>query len=156
MKTWHFVKKVRFAVNDWPLARIRPLTHITSEYPSLFARNIAVLTEALKNEAEKTGGLKNLDSLPGPKTFPLVGNLDYLKTGFLKIHDIQLKDAKKYGPMYKDQIFMSRGIVVQDPDICKEIYRAEAKLPYRDFSRSIGELLRERQRLQLPKSFIDL
>ena len=143
-------------MTDLPLVAKRTLGHTTSKYPIIFARNIAVLTEDLKNEAERSGGLKSFDSMPGPKTYPVVGNLEYLKAGFLKIHEVQLKDAKKYGPMYRDQIFVTRGVVVQDPEICKEVYRAEAKLPYRDFSRSIGELLRERQRLNLPKSFIDL
>ena len=86
----------------------------------------------------------------------MVGNLEHLKNNFLKIHTTQLKDAKKYGPMYKDQVLMTPGIVVQDPEMCEEIYRAEGKLPHRDFSIAFGEFMKERQRYNLPKSLLDL
>ena len=139
-----------------PLATENQFRHITSKYPSIFARNIAVLTEDLKNEAERNGGFKSMDSLPGPRTLPFLGNLEHLKTGFVKMHGIQLNDAKKYGPMHKDQILMTQAVVVQDPDICKEVYNAEAKLPYRDFSILLGEFMKEKRRRKLPKSFVDM
>ena len=127
-----------------------------SRYPIMLTRNIAVLTEELKKDAEINGGLKTLDSLPGPRTFPVLGNLEHIKTRFNKMHITQLNNAKLYGPMYKDQILMRHNIVVQDPDICKEIYRAEGKLPQRDFSIALGEFMKERQKYKLPKTFADL
>ena len=156
MKRLHFTKRVKFVLTGWPLTKKLPLRHISSKYPSIFARNIAVLTEDLKNEAERNGGLKSMDSLPGPRIFPFLGNWEHIRTGFLKFHITQLEGAKKYGPMYKDQVFTNRAVVVQDPEICKEIYRADGKLPQRDFSLSFGEFMEERERLQLPKSFIQL
>ena len=156
MKRFHSMGRVKFILTDWPLTTKLPPRHISSKYRNVIARNISVLTEDLKDEAEKNGGLKSMDSLPGPRTFPLVGNLEHLRTGFHTIHIAQLKDAKKYGTMYKDQVFGTPAVVVQDPDICKEICRAEGKLPQRDFSLAFGEFMKERQRLQMPKSFIDL
>ena len=132
------------------------IQNTVSSYPVLLTRNIAVLTEEMKKDAEINGGLKSMDSLPGPSTLPVLGNFEHVKTRFKKIHITQLKNAKKYGPMYRDQVLMRRGIVVQDPDICKEIYRAEGKLPLRDFSISLGEFVKERQKYNLPKTFADL
>ena len=148
--------KVGFVLTEWASVTERPLLRITAKHPNISAKHIAILTDDIKNEAEKNGGLKSIDSLPGPRTFPVVGNLEHLKNNFLKIHTTQLKDAKKYGPMYKDQILMTPGIVVQDPEMCEEIYRAEGKLPHRDFSISFGEFMKERQKYDFPKSLLDL
>ena len=156
MMRLHLTGRAKFVLKRWPLATERPCWHITSKYPNIIARNIAVLSQDLKDEAERNGGLKSMDSLPGPITFPFFGNLEHYKTDFLKMHITQLKDAKKYGPMYKDKIFTTPVIVVQDPDICKEIYRAEGKLPGRDFSLGFREFMKERQKLQMPMSLLDL
>ena len=145
-------KRIRVALTGWLLAT----GGITSKYPSIFTRNIAVLTDDLRDEWKKNGGLKSMESLPGPKIYPFVGNLGYLKTDFHKMHNIQLEDAKKYGPIYKYHIFKIRAIIVQDPDICKEIYRAEGKMPMRDFSLSFREFMKERHKLHLPKSLLEL
>ena len=150
------MNRARFVLTGWPSTTQRPLKHFTSKYQSISARNIAVLTEDLRNEAERNGGLKSLDSLPGPKTIPFIGNLEHLRKGFLKIHVTQLEDAKKYGPMYMDKIFANRAMVVQDPDVCKEIYRAEGRLPYRDFSTVLGEFMKEKQKLEMPTSLVEL
>ena len=145
---------VRSGLSGWT-----PKTKIQNsilKHPSALTRHIAVLTEAIKNDAELYGGLKTIDSLPGPRVFPILGNLEHIKTNFLKMHITQLEDGKKYGPMYKDQILATPAIVVQDPDLCQEVYRAEGKLPHRDFSLIFEEFLREKERLQLPKSFVAL
>ena len=133
-----------------------PLQNTASRCPISWTRNIAVLTEDMRRDAEEHGGLKSMDSLPGPQTFPIVGNLDYIKRKFTKMHITMLNNARKYGPMYKDKIFRNSAIVVQDPEICKEVYRAEGKLPHRDFSLSLGEFLKAREKMHLPKSLLDL
>ena len=135
---------------------IAPIQNTVSRYPIIWTRNIAVLTEDMKKDAEIHGGLKSMDSLPGPRTFPILGNLEHIRTKFMKMHITQLKNAKKYGPMYKDKFFRNNAIIVQDPDICKEVYRAEGKLPHRDFSISLREFLKAREKMQLPKSLLDL
>jgi len=132
------------------------IQNTVSKYQILLTRNITVLTEEMKKDAEKDGGLKTMDSLPGPRLFPIVGNLEHVKKGFTKLHITQLNDARKYGPMYKDQMFTRRAVVVQDPEICKEIYRAEGKLPNRDHSLSLGAFVKERRKYNLPKSFTDV
>jgi len=149
-----FAKKVRSGLIGWtPSTKIQ---NCVSNYRSTLARHIAVLTEAMKNDAELNGGLKSIDSLPGPRLFPILGNLEHVKTSFLKIHITQLKDGKKYGPMYRDQILATPVIVVQDPDLCQEIYRAEGKLPERDFAFIFEEFMEERENRKLPKSLLDL
>ena len=155
MMRLHLTKRVGFVLKASALAAERLPRHITSKHRSIIVRNIAVLTEDLKNEAERNS-LKSVDSMPGPRTFPFFGNLDYIKTDFLNMHITQLNYAKTYGPMYKDQIFGTPIVVVQDPDICKEVYRAEGKLPQRDFSLAFGEFMKERDKLQMPKSLIQL
>ena len=148
--------KVGRILTQWISGKERSLLRMTAKHPDTQARHIAILTDDLRIEADKNGGLESIDSLPGPRTFPVVGNLEHLKNRFLKIHITQLKDAKKYGPMYKDQILMTHAVVVQDADIGKEVYRAEGKLPYRDFSFALGEFLKERRKQGKPESFADL
>ena len=148
--------RVGFVLTGKRVALDYRLWRTTAKHRNTSERHIAILTDDLRNEADKNGGLKSIDSLPGPRTFPVVGNLAHLKNRFLKIHITQVEDAKKYGQMYKDQVFMIHGVVVQDPEICEEIYRAEGKLPQRDFSLAFGEFMKERRKHNLPKSFIDL
>jgi len=149
-----FVNTSRFGIMRWK--SIAPIQNTVSRYPIIWTRNIAVLTEDMKKDAEIHGGLKSMDSLPGPRTFPILGNLEHIRTKFMKMHITQLKNAKKYGPMYKDKLFRNNVIIVQDSNICKEVYRAEGKLPHRDFSISLREFLKAREKMQLPKSLLDL
>jgi len=151
------MKTVKSSLIRHPLERESQLWHTIPKYQNVVAaRRIAVLTEEMKEKAELIGGLKSIDSLPGPRVFPILGNLNYFKNRGLNIHLTQLRDAKKYGAMYKDKILKARLIVIQDPDICKEIYRAEGKFPYRDFSSSFGVIIEENRKAELPKSFIEL
>ena len=132
------------------------IQNTVSRYSLVLTRTITVLTEELKKQTERNGGLKTMDSLPGPRAFPVLGNLEHVKTKFNKMHITQLNDAKKYGPMYKDEILMKKVIVVQDPDICKEIYRAEGRLPHRDYTINLDAFFKERQKYNLPKTFTQL
>ena len=151
------MKTVKSSLMRHPLERESQLCHTIPKYQNVVAaRRIAVLTEEMKEKAELIGGLKSIDSLPGPRVFPILGNLNYFKNRGLNIHLTQLRDAKKYGAMYKDKILKARLIVIQDPDICKEIYRAEGKFPHRDFSSSFGVIIEENRKAELPKSFIEL
>ena len=154
MLRFEFVKKARSGVMGWKPTK--EIQNTVSKYRLLLTRNITVLTEEMRKDAEINGGLKTMTSLPGPRLFPIVGNLEHVKKGFKKLHLTQLKNAKKYGAMYKDQLFTRRAVIVQDPEICKEIYRAEGKLPHRDHSLSLGEFVKERRKYNLPKSFTDV
>ena len=88
---------------------------------SPFTRNIAELTDKTKAESGRNGGLKTIDSLPGPKLYPLIGNVKHFQNGLSKIHITQYEGAKKYGPVYRDCLFGTSMIMVQDPEICKEV-----------------------------------
>jgi len=147
-------KTARLGLMGWKSTT--DIQNAVSKYHILLKRNIAVLTEEMKKDAEINGGLKTMDSLPGPRAFPVLGNVEHIKTRFNKMHITQLNDAKKYGPMYKDKILMKQIIVVQDPDICKEIYRAEGRLPHRDYTINLDAFFKERQKYNLPKTFTQL
>jgi len=154
MRRLKFAKAARLGLMGWKSTT--DIQNAGSKYQILLTRNIAVLTEEMKKDAEINGGLKTMDLLPGPRTFPVLGNLEHIKTRFNKMHITQLNDAKKYGPMYKDKILMKQIIVVQDPDICKEIYRAEGRLPHRDYTINLDAFFKERQKYNLPKTFTQL
>ena len=49
-----------------------------------------------------TKDLRDFDSLPGPKLWPLLGNLEHLKKGITMTHEVQLEMVRKYGPVCKD------------------------------------------------------
>ena len=147
----------RPSLTPHPVLKGSQLWHAVPKHQNaVVARRIVVLTEEMKEKAELNGGLKSIDSLPGPKAFPLLGNLDYFKNRGQNMHITQLRDAKKYGAIYKDKIFKANVIIIQDPEICKEIYRAEGKFPYRDFSSSFGIIMEENRKAELPKSFLEL
>lgn len=116
-------------------------------------RNLTVLSDDTSPELTKNG---RWEDLPGPTLLPFIGNVNYLKDGFTNMHITQLEAARKYGAMYKDKIFGVKSIVLQDPELCEEVYRAEEKWPYRDFSSNVGALVEERKRHGLPKSFAEV
>ena len=127
----------------------------SSKSPRLFARNITALSDKIHAEASANGELKTMDSMPGPKLYPLIGNLKHFQNGLNKLHITQLEETRKYGPIYRDSLFGTTMVMVKDPEVSKEVYRAEGKFPIRDFSFGLRVFFEERAKMELPKSIID-
>ncbi|XP_065051327.1 1,25-dihydroxyvitamin D(3) 24-hydroxylase, mitochondrial-like [Rhopilema esculentum] len=117
----------------------------------LAKRQITVLSQTTD-----TKDLRDFDLLPGPKLWPILGNLEHVKNGGKLSHEVQLAMARKYGPVCKDSLLGLRTVIISDPTIGEEIYRAEGKYPFRDFSYALGEFFEERKNLGLQPSIIEL
>eukprot|EP00795_Rhopilema_esculentum_P012775 gene12775-3508_t len=118
---------------------------------SLVKRQITLLSQATN-----TNDLHDFDSLPGPKLWPVLGNLEHLKKGVTMTHEVQLEMVRKYGPVCKDSLLGLRTVIISDPTIGEEIYRAEGKYPFRDLKFAFGEFFEERKNLGLPPSILEL
>ena len=108
------------------------------------------------SQTNNTKDLRDFDSLPGPKLWPVLGNLEHIKSGGKLSHEVQLEMVRKYGPVCKDSLLGLRNVLISDPTIGEEIYRAEGKYPFRDFSFALGEFFEERKNLGLQPSIIQL
>uniref|UniRef100_A0A914D3Q8 Cytochrome P450 n=1 Tax=Acrobeloides nanus TaxID=290746 RepID=A0A914D3Q8_9BILA len=75
------------------------------------------------------------NEIPGPKAWPLVGNLPFYRTGSKSIQQYSsslLEIHEKYGPLVKENIGWGRGYLVHvyDPEDSKTIFQHEGKTPY--------------------------
>ena len=88
------------------------------------ARDGAIFVDvsALKAATPATAETRSLDSLPGPKGLPLVGNLHQMDP--TKVHRTFEAWAEQYGPVYKLQMGPQRAVAVSDPHMINELLRA--------------------------------
>ena len=94
--------------------------------------------------------LKNISSLPGPKIWPVLGSIEYLRNGLKNIHLTFASEERKYGAMFKSSIFGYSFVHVSNPSIAEEICRAEPKWPLFDLDMIFKELYVEAARLGYP------
>jgi hypothetical protein len=83
--------------------------------------------------------MKSFKSIPGPKAWPLLGNLhEYTvskKYDFLKLDKNGLSKYKEFGPVVKEEIVSGLPIVwIYDPVDIKAMFKAEGKFPSRRYS----------------------
>ncbi|XP_046665557.1 cytochrome P450 302a1, mitochondrial isoform X2 [Homalodisca vitripennis] len=81
--------------------------------------------------------VKPFDSIPGPKSFPVIGTLyKYLPVigeyQFDRLHKNGLKKLLKYGPLVREDIIPGVKVVwVFSPDDIKKVYASEGRYPSR-------------------------
>jgi cytochrome P450/nitrite reductase/ring-hydroxylating ferredoxin subunit len=74
------------------------------------------------NKPDDIPELRQFKDLPGPKSFPIIGNLLEIFSDMNNLHKTLHRWACKYGTMYKLHGFMhNRSLVVSDPHIAREI-----------------------------------
>uniref|UniRef100_A0A915LD78 Class II aldolase/adducin N-terminal domain-containing protein n=1 Tax=Romanomermis culicivorax TaxID=13658 RepID=A0A915LD78_ROMCU len=76
---------------------------------------------------------KHFDSIPGPKQWPIVGNLlDYRIGPFSPqaYHRALCDRYQKYGPLVRENFAGRKVVHVFDPDDARIIYQSEGKTPY--------------------------
>ncbi len=105
---------------------------------------------------DKTADVKALDSMPGPKIWPVLGNAEHLRNGFRSLHLIHLEMVEKHGKLFKDGIFGHKFAVVAYPNTAEIVCRAEDKDPFRDTSAVFSAWFDARGRLSLPKGLGEL
>ncbi len=83
---------------------------------------IFIDVSALKDASRGIAGTRSLDGLPGPKPFPLVGNLHQISP--TKVHLVLQGWAEQYGPIYKLQMGPRRAVAISDQHMINELLRA--------------------------------
>ena len=127
--------------------RTRAFTLMKTGRPTMSSSR--VITTSCQDEP--TGeNLKNISSLPGPKIWPVLGDMEYLRNGPKNMHLTFANQEKRYGAMFKSSIFGYFFVHVSDPDIAEEICRAEPRWPIFDLDLIFKELNDEATRLGYP------
>jgi cytochrome P450 len=65
--------------------------------------------------------LRSMDELPGPRGWPLVGNMPQVRMA--RIHQVMERWSLKYGPLFRVRLGSTRLLVVADHDIVKTLLR---------------------------------
>ena len=107
------------------------------------------ITTSCRNE-RTAETFKNISSLPGPKIWPVLGDIEYLRNGPKNLHLTFANQERKYGAMFKSSLFGYFIVHVSDPGIAEEICRAEPKWPIFDLDLLFKELNDEATRLGYP------
>ncbi|HVO88085.1 MAG TPA: cytochrome P450 [Casimicrobiaceae bacterium] len=71
--------------------------------------------------ARRSGELRTLDDLPGPRGWPLLGNLPHLEVA--RAHTILSRWASEFGPFYRFRVAHRNAVAIADPDLINEVLR---------------------------------
>lgn len=71
---------------------------------------------------ERTGSLRRVRDLPGPRGLPVLGNTLQIRVS--RMHAILERWAAEYGPLYRFRLGPSRVVGVADPGVSEQILRA--------------------------------
>ncbi|XP_077992014.1 25-hydroxyvitamin D-1 alpha hydroxylase, mitochondrial-like [Glandiceps talaboti] len=107
-------------------------------YPSSFAviRHVTVLYRSAASTVPKTDNQSNVvakpfHEMPRPRN-KLVTYLDIFRNGGLsKMHQFFTMRRKQFGPVWREDIGVLRGVFVADPNAAAAVFRAEGKHPRR-------------------------
>jgi cytochrome P450 len=75
----------------------------------------------LESAAAAPQRLRSMDELPGPRGWPLVGNMPQVRMA--RIHQDMERWSLKYGPLFRVRLGSTRLLVVADHDIVKALLR---------------------------------
>ncbi|KAK7114680.1 cytochrome P450 27C1-like [Littorina saxatilis] len=77
--------------------------------------------------------VRSFDEMPGPKGYPVVGTLlEYFrKENHGRMHEIQRRNHRQYGTIFKEPFGPAKNVCVADPSIVEEILRSEGPYPNR-------------------------
>ncbi|XP_076448782.1 cytochrome P450 27C1-like [Babylonia areolata] len=77
--------------------------------------------------------VRSFEEMPGPKGYPVVGTLlEYLqKKNHGRMHEIQRRNHRLYGTIFKEPFGPAKNVCVADPSIVEEILRSEGQFPNR-------------------------
>ena len=75
----------------------------------------------METPAAEVGATSGLDSLPGPRPWPLVGNLPQIDP--LRMHAQMEKWAHEYGPMYRLRLGRREALVLSRADLIAGLMR---------------------------------
>ena len=76
---------------------------------------------------------KPFKSIPGPRGYPLIGNIEYIDIFTQPNREKKPFNAlpKLYGPIVRLKILHQTMVIVSDPDLVEQVCRSEGKLPCR-------------------------
>ncbi len=119
--------------------------------------NVVNIRKATSISAVKCNTLeKDFTSMPGPKSWPIVGNIDYIRKGVDSYHLLQMEYTKRYGGLFKDTIFGYEMVSVTDCDLAQKVYKAEGKGPIRDYTMVLKMYFEEKDHLGFAKSLAQM
>ncbi len=123
--------------------------------PVEYGTNIRMATTLSAINVDNKTIAKDFSAMPGPKTWPIVGNVEYLRKGD-SYHLLLMENVKKHGRLYKDKVFGTQGVAIADPDLAQKVYKAEGKVPIRDYNLVLGLMLKEKDELGFAKGLAAL
>ncbi|EDV24791.1 uncharacterized protein TRIADDRAFT_25545 [Trichoplax adhaerens] len=92
-------------------------------------------TTAIPEEEEKIADAKPFSEIPGPKLYPIIGNLLTLikNNGYhqKRPHLLYSSYRQKYGPIFRDKIVNMKLLFVTTPEDFATVFKAEGKYPDR-------------------------
>ena len=106
-------------------------------------------------KAEATGDARNFEEIPGPKLWPIIGNVKHVRNKPTSMHITLLEACKEYGCFYRDNVLGTKMVLISDPQIAEVLFRDEEKWPYRDFNNSFRVFFEERRELGLAKGLLE-
>jgi cytochrome P450 len=69
------------------------------------------------------GHIRSLDTLPGPKGIPFVGNLLQLDMKAQRMHQVLEAWSRAFGPLYRVKVMRQRALVVSDAELIHQVLR---------------------------------
>ena len=106
-------------------------------------------------EEEATRDARSFEEIPGPKLWPIIGNVKHVKNKPSNMHLTFLEACKEHGWFYRDNLYGTKLVLIADPQIAEVLFRDEEKWPYRDFSNSFRVFFEERRALGLAKGLLE-
>lgn len=103
------------------------------------ARSKAAIPAALRADETTEGPragqnprrLRRMEELPGPRTLRFLYQL-FLQGYALRLHELQMLNKAKYGPMWTTSLGSQMGVNVASPSLLEQVMRQEGKYPMRD------------------------
>lgn len=104
--------------------------------------------------ADLSGGVLSLDKMPGPKGWPILGDvLSYLRNSDFKAMMTELQDLfDKYGSVFKRKLGGFTVVYVKDPKDVEVVFKADGKYPTRTPFGSMEVDRKYRRSRNLPQS----